>query len=146
MDRIKIYNNSDLRGAKKGINQNLYKKQWINNMIMYIAFSSKTHKLYAKILCKKFRHCAPVLCLKNKCVMYQFICPRKIVPISLTYRDINILKTYGWVFIKYKKTNIINDIINSNSLTCVQFTKLVCGIKNKSIQTPDALFNHLMKQ
>jgi hypothetical protein len=115
-------------------------------MIMYIAFSSKTHKLYAKILCKKFRHCAPVLCYKNKCVMYQFICPRKTVPISLTYRDINILKRYGWVFIKFNGKLITDNIKYNNSLTCVQFTKSFCGIKNKSIQTPDALFKYLIKR
>jgi len=114
-------------------------------MIIYIAFSQQTHKLYAKILCKKFRHCAPVLCLKNKYVLYQFVQYKKIVPITLKYRDIKILEKYGWIFIKINNNTCSNNITNNHSLTCVQFTKSVCGIKNKSIQTPDALLKHLKK-
>ena len=111
---------------------------------MYIAFSSQTHKLYAKILCRHFRHCAPILCYKNKYVMYQFVQPKKIIPIVLKYRDINILKTYGWYFVRYNSNKSV--VKKHLALTCVQFTKSICGIKNKSIQTPDALLKYLMKQ
>ena len=114
--------------------------------MIYIAFSSKTHKLYAKILCKKFRHCAPVLILKNKYIIYQFIHARKIVPITIKHRDINILTMHGWVFIKFDGKIITDKVIHNHALTCVQFTKLVCGIKNKTIQTPDALLKYLIKR
>jgi len=112
-------------------------------MILYIGFSTKTHKIYAKILCKKYRHCAPVLFYKNKCVIYQFVTPKKIVPITIKHRDINILKQYGWVFIKFNGKFIYKRATNNHALTCVQFTKSVCDIKNKAIQRPDALLKYI---
>lgn len=120
------------------INQNTKKVK--NTMELYIGFSTRTHKIYAKMFCKKFRHCAPVLFYKNKCVIYQFVKQNKIVPITIKHRDIKILQQYGWVFIKYNNKFILT---NTHALTCVQFTKASCGIKNKAIQRPDALFKYI---
>ncbi len=112
-------------------------------MIIYIGFSKNTHKLYAKILCKNFRHCAPVIINKKDVILYQFVNRKKIVPIQLKLRDINILAKYGWKFIKFKTKSFTPKTIKNKSLTCVQFTKNVCGIKNIFIQTPDQLFKFL---
>jgi len=111
----------------------------------YIGFSQKTHKLYAKILCKKFRHCAPVIVYKNKCVIYQFVRSGHIKPINIKPRDLGILERHGWVFIKYNKPFNREHIADNHAITCVQFTKSICKIKARTIQTPDALLKHINK-
>ena len=108
-------------------------------MITYIAFSKTSHKLYARILCRHFRHCAPVTENNNIFILYQFVNRKNIVPIQLKSRDIKILKRNGWQFIKYK--NNAMPIHIKKSLTCVQFTKKVLKISKIFIQTPDQLFN-----
>ena len=118
-------------------------KNKINIMIIYIGFSKITHKLYAKILCKKFRHCAPIIINKKNITLYQFVNRKKIVQIQLKLRDIKILERYDWKFIKYKAKNPPLKTIKNKSLTCVQFTKKVCGIQKIFIQTPDQLFKFL---
>lgn len=113
-------------------------------MIIYIGFSKKSHKLFTNIICREYKHCAPVIIEKNTCKMYQFTKHNKITVINLKYRDIEILKKYGWNFIKYdiKSTPNISDIY---AITCVQFTKTFCGIHNIVIQTPDAFLKYLIK-
>ena len=110
---------------------------------MYIGFSTNTHKLYAKILCKKFRHCAPIIVNKKHITLYQFVNRKKITPIQIKLRDIKILEKYGWKFIKYKTKNLTLKTTKNKSLTCVQFTKKICGIQKIFIQTPDQLFKFL---
>ena len=111
--------------------------------MIYIGFSKRSHKLYARILCKKFRHCAPVDIHGNKCLLYQFVHKNKIVIIPITKRDLSILSKYGWKFIKYNYSIAPKDIKTDKSWTCVQFTKRVCKIKNKRVQTPYDLFKYL---
>lgn len=111
--------------------------------MLYIGFSKKSHKLSAKILCKKYRHCAPVLITKEKCIIYQFVSYKKIVPIYIRPYDINTLKHFGWIFIKYNTKFDHRRVLNSKAFTCVQFTKHVLNIKNIMIQTPDALLKYL---
>lgn len=113
-------------------------------MIIYIGFSKRTHKIIAQLLCRNFKHCAPVVIHKNKCEIYQFTNPRTISVISVKKRDIKILEKYGWVFVKYdiKKLPKKSDIF---ALTCVQYTKKFCGIYQKNIQTPDDLLKYITK-
>lgn len=111
--------------------------------MIYIGFSTRSHKILARILCKKYRHCAPILIEKNNYILYQFIKYKKIVPIHLKNKDVNILKRFGWVFIKYKTKIIPEHISKTNAVTCVQFTKRILNIKNFTIQTPDALLKYL---
>ena len=110
-------------------------------MITYIAFSKTSHKLYARILCRRFRHCAPVIKTKTGFILYQFVNRKNIVPIRLKSRDIKILEHNGWIFIKHKTSAARIHI--KKSLTCVQFTKQVLGITGIFIQTPDQLFNFM---
>lgn len=114
--------------------------------MIYIGFSKNTNKLLSKILCHKFRHCAPILINNNKCIIYQFVKYKQIRTIPITKRDLKILKQYGWDFIKMNKKQNINNAIQTKPKTCVQFTKTACNIKCKRIQTPYSLYKYLMKK
>lgn len=115
-------------------------------MVMYIGFSTRTHKIHARIICKTYKHCAPVIITKNQAVLYQFIRPFHIVAIPIKIRDLTILKYYGWKFVKYNAKNTRTIKLNNNAITCVQFTKNACKIKNMRIQTPDKLLKYLTKK
>ena len=114
--------------------------------MLYIAFSKQTHKLFAKVFCRQFRHCAPIIQKQDKFILYQFIKHNNIAEIHLSERDIKILSTKGWKFVKYNTKFDRTRIKDKKSITCVQFTKSVCGIKNKRIITPDNLYKYLNKK
>ena len=104
--------------------------------MLYIGFSNYSNKFYAKIFCKKYKHCAPILVNKNNATIYQFVRINKIIK-----SDLKLLERHGWIFVKYH-----TNIKGNNSplcLTCVQFTKRACGIKNTKIQTPQKLLDYL---
>jgi len=112
--------------------------------MLYIGFSTVSHKLSARILCKHFRHCAPIIINNDKYILYQFVNKNNIAKIILTSRDLKILEHHGWKFIKYNGKIAHTRALKSKSIiTCVQFTKRFCGINKKTIQTPDALFRFL---
>ena len=111
--------------------------------MFYIGFSTQSHKISARLFCKKFRHCAPLYIGTKKCILYQFVSLKKITPIPIRRRDIKILSNHSWIFVKYKCKPNLKHALQAKNLTCVQFTKSVCNIKNKSIQTPDALFRYI---
>lgn len=111
--------------------------------MIYIGFSKKTHKLYARILCKRFKHCAPVIVRNNKYYLYQFVNRDDIGIITLKRRDLLILQQYGWVFVKCKYKPNLKYTKNNKTLTCVQFTKQMCGITDKKIITPYDLFKYV---
>ena len=115
-------------------------------MITYIGFSTKTHKILARILCHRFKHCAPIVVTKYKCEIYQFTKRKNITVIRIKKRDLKILKAYGWLFVKYPVKDIPQKAENIQAITCVQFTKKFCGIKNITIQTPDSLLKYLIKK
>ena len=112
--------------------------------MLYIGFSTKSRKIHAKLFCKQFKHCAPVVINKDTVIIYQFVRINKIVKITINKKDLSILEKYGWKFIKYSKD--IKRIPNPHYLTCVQFTKYMCGINNIKIQTTLALFEYLNKK
>ena len=113
-------------------------------MIIYIGFSSHTHKFISRILCKHFKHCAPVIVSQDKCEIYQFTKPGQITVIPIQQRDLKILEQYGWKFIKYNVNKL--NTSNIHALTCVQFTKTFCNIHKIYIQTPDALLKDINNQ
>lgn len=114
--------------------------------MIYIGFSKRSHKIFANMFCRHFKHCAPVIIEKNRCILYQFTNCNNIHKIYLSLRDLKILEKYGWEFIKLNQKNKPQNPIFFKSLTCVQFTKKFCGIKNIKIQTPDKLFMFLHKK
>lgn len=109
----------------------------------YIGFSTRSHKILPRIFCRHFKHCAPIIFYKNKYILFQFSNMYKINPIILCARDLKILERYGWKFIVYKQQIDLNAAMQTKSLTCVQFTKKFCKIKNIKIQTPDALLKYI---
>ncbi len=113
-------------------------------MIIYIGFSNRSYKLFANIICNKYKHCAPVIKNKDCYEMYQFTNRHTITIIQLQKRDIKILKRYGWVFIKYKSKYVCAQ--KTQPITCVQFTKQFCGIHKINIQTPDGLMKYLQNK
>lgn len=115
-------------------------------MIVYIGFSKKTHKLHARIICKEYKHCAPVVIIKNQAILYQFVRPFHIIALPIKKRDLEILKHHGWKFVKYTIKNASRIELNNHAITCVQFTKNLCRIKNIRIQTPDNLLKYLTHQ
>lgn len=112
-------------------------------MIIYIGFSKKTHKTLTRVVCRNFKHCAPVVIKKNKYKLYQFTNRKNINIIEMKKRDIKILEKYDWQFIKYNIKSVPQNALNIRALTCVQFTKRFCGIEKITIQTPDALLKYL---
>lgn len=112
--------------------------------MLYIGFSNYSNKFYAKIFCKKYKHCAPIVVNKNNATIYQFVHINKTVKINIKKSDLILLKQHGWKFIKYPTQ--IHEKRTPLCLTCVQFTKHTCGIKNIKIQTPEALLNYLNKK
>lgn len=111
--------------------------------MIYIGFSERSHKFLASVLCKQYKHCAPIIKKQNKYVLYQFTNTHKISFITLSKRDLNILEQYGWVFVKYNHKIDLYNAMHTKSFTCVQFTKKLCGIKDIRIQTPDSLLKHI---
>lgn len=110
--------------------------------MLYIGFSNYSKKIHAKILCKKFKHCAPIIINGDNVIIYQFVHTNKIAKIVIQKSDLKTLKKHGWIFVKYSLNNP-NITKGKHYLTCVQFTKDTCGIKNIKIQTPLALFKYL---
>ena len=110
--------------------------------MLYIGFPNYSKKIHAKIFCKKFKHCAPIIINGDNVIIYQFVHMNKIAKIIIQKSDLKILKKHGWIFIKLS-LNTENIIKKKHYLTCVQFTKDTCGIRNIKIQTPLALFKYL---
>jgi hypothetical protein len=112
--------------------------------MIIIAFSCKTSKLIPKILCRKYKHVAPIAVYKDKMVLYQFIRQNIVVKIHLRMSDISRLQMYGWKFIYL--TGDIPDTFNTKKCkTCVQITKRAICIKNWKIQTPNSLYKYLQR-
>jgi len=112
--------------------------------MLYIGFSNYSSKCYANILCKKYKHCAPVIINKKDVIIYQFIRINKVAKILVQKNDIKKLERHGWTFVKIASHT--RETLAEHCLTCVQFTKKMCGIKNITIQTPLALFNYLNRK
>lgn len=112
--------------------------------MLYIGFSNYSNKFYAKIFCKKYKHCAPIAVNKNNATIYQFVRVNKTVKIVIKKTDLKLLGKHGWFFIKYPKK--IKETSVPLCFTCVQYTKCVCGIKNVKIQTPQGLLDYLNKK
>ena len=112
--------------------------------MLYIGFSNYSNKFYAKIFCKQYKHCAPIVVNKNGAIIYQFVHINKTVKINIKKSGLKLLKQHGWTLIKYPIQ--LKEKHTMLCLTCVQFTKRVCGIKNIKIQTPSSLLNYLNKK
>lgn len=113
--------------------------------MIIIAFSNKTSKFIPNILCRKYKHVAPIVPRDNELIMYQFVAPGRIEKIKLHMRDIKILKIHGWDFIYIDGITPPHDFYPYCAKTCVDLTKRAIGIQNWRIQTPLGLFKELNK-
>ncbi len=113
--------------------------------MVIIAFSNKTSKILPRIFCRRFRHCAPIVCVERKLIMYQFTNIHNITPIELNNRDIRILRAHGWRFI-YVPIDVPDDFNPQYAYSCVDLSKHALGIKNKFTQTPYRLYKNIAPQ
>ena len=110
--------------------------------MVIIAFSRHTSKILPRVICRHFRHCAPILRYGNKLVMYQFTNTHNITKIDLQNRDIAILRTHGWRFI-YVPTDAPHDFDTIHAYSCVDLSKRALGIHRPFVQTPYALYKSI---
>ncbi len=113
--------------------------------MIIIAFSKHTSKILPRILCRRFRHCAPIICDKDNLIMYQFINRHHIEQIRLNQRDIAILRAHGWKFV-YISPNIKTNYDFTYAYSCVDLSKHAIGIRSVFIQTPDSLYKYLTQK
>lgn len=111
--------------------------------MIIIAFSNKTSKIIPNIVCRKYKHVAPIVPHNDKYIMYQFISPGKIKKIVLRLRDITVLHAYGWDFLYLENKDVSYNFAVYHARTCVDFTKRIIGLKNIFIQTPWKLYKTL---
>lgn len=107
--------------------------------MIIIAFSEKTSKILPRIVCRKFKHVAPIICKGEYLVMLQFVRPGVIEKIKLNNRDLSVLARFGWVFV-YLPIELPNDFSTCNIWSCVGLAKRATAIHAPIIQTPDALY------
>ena len=65
--------------------------------MIIIAFSNKTSKKFAQLVCRKFKHVAPIIPDGRFLIMYQFVRPGYVEKIKLGTRDLKILKAHGFI-------------------------------------------------
>jgi hypothetical protein len=111
--------------------------------MIIIAFSDKTSKILPRLICRKFKHVAPIAVHNDKLVMYQFVRRNICVKVHLRMKDIKILNKNGWRFI-YLTGDVPPNFNTKNVRTCVELTKRAIGLKSRLIQTPNALYKYLM--
>lgn len=112
--------------------------------MIIVAFSDKTSKILPRVFCGKWKHVAPIVALNDNLVMYQFVRCGRVEKISLKMRDIKILQSYGWRFV-YLPCALPHDFNPKDAKTCVEMTKRAIGIRCWHLQTPGALFRHLLR-
>lgn len=79
--------------------------------MILVGFSRNTSKLFPKIFCRKFKHCAPVFKVcDDMYIILQFVRRGYVAQISVNEHGINLLRAQGWEFI-----NLDNDACNSTA-------------------------------
>ena len=114
--------------------------------MIIIAFSENTSKFLPRILCRRFRHCAPIICDNKDLIMYQFVRYNHIAVIHLHARDIEILRSHGWKFIYISPDTPIDKFYPTFTYSCVGLCKHALGIRSIFIQTPYALYRYLTQK
>lgn len=117
---------------------------WDKKMII-IGFSGRTTNICWRVMCRRFRHVAPIVVIENKMYMYQFEKRGQIKQICVGERELKILGQYGWEFI-YMPSVFPICANTDNAYTCVDMTKQMIGIKNIWVQTPYRLYKMLIKK
>lgn len=115
--------------------------------MIIIAASNKTNKTLSRLLCKNWKHVAPIVANNDKLTLYQFTRAwRHATPIKLQWRDMKILEQHGWIFIPLSYTQTNTNIEKIRAVTCVAFTKRAIGLSDIKIQTPNQLIKATISQ
>lgn len=112
--------------------------------MVIIAFSEKTSKIFPRIICRKFKHCAPIIPVGRSMVMYQFTAPGRIAKIDINMHGIRRLRAAGWRFV-YMPCDAPIGFECDGALTCVDLSKRALRIHAPWLLTPDGLYMHLHK-
>lgn len=110
--------------------------------MIIVAFSDKTTKILPRLCCGQMKHVAPIAVHGMDLIMYQFVRHGCIRQIKLKMRDIKILGAHGWRFV-YMPRTLPQDFDAHTAWTCVQLTKQAIQMKNRLIQTPNALYDSI---
>lgn len=97
------------------------------------------------LICREFKHVAPILIKNNKKELWQFVKKNNIVKIPVNLRDLRLLHEYKWKFIVLSEI-YTKDVNLKKCYTCVQMTKQLIGIKKLYVQTPDGLYKKLKRE
>ena len=111
--------------------------------MIIIAFSNKTSKKFAQLVCRKFKHVAPIIPDGRFLIMYQFVRPGYVEKIKLSARDLKILKAHGWQFIYINGIDVPYDFNMRTAYSCVDLAKRAINMHNIFVQTPLALYKRL---
>lgn len=124
--------------------------------MVIIAFSKHTSKLLPRILCRQWRHCAPMVPVTAKdgrtWRMYQFVHTGNVQQIHISTRDMNILRKHGWTFICLADINITDEFCKwakngaRGCHSCVQLTRRAIRMKKPYIQTPNCLMRKIITE
>lgn len=112
--------------------------------MVIIAFSDKTSKILPRIVCRRFRHCAPIVPNGRNMIMYQFTAPGRITKIRINMHGIRRLGANGWRFVYVPcDAPALHDM--RGALSCVDLSKRALRIHAPCVQTPDGLYRYLNK-
>lgn len=111
--------------------------------MIIIAFSKKTSKILPNLICRKYKHVAPIIPDGKELIMHQFVRPGDVAKIKIQIRDLTILKSHGWDFVYIDGATLPRDYNAQYARTCVDLTKRILCIKNIFIQTPLALYKKI---
>lgn len=112
--------------------------------MIIIGFSEKTSKILPRIICRRFKHCAPIIPMGRDMIMYQFSSPGCITKIQINMHGIRRLQLHGWQFI-YLPIDAPAQFDLMNAFSCVDLSKRAIRMHAPGILTPDALYKHLQK-
>lgn len=114
---------------------------------MLIGFSDNTTKIIPRIFCGAPRHCAPIIQIdKNHFIMFQFVRRGNVAQIALNGRELKLLQSYGWQFIKILHTKYIPPMqIAHRAISCVDLCKRTLNIHAPFILTPKGLLKKLKR-
>lgn len=116
--------------------------------MIIIGFATNTSKILPRILCRHFRHAAPIAPTKNPkkpFIMYQYIKRRQIAKIELSPRDIKLLQNRGWRFV-YIPRDLPHGFNPMHAHSCVDLSKRAIGLDAPFIMRPDALYKYLCQK
>lgn len=111
--------------------------------MVIIAFSEKTSKILPRIICRRFKHCAPIVPAGRYMVLYQFCAPGHVTKIPLNMSGIRRLRANGWQFMYVPCDPPRN--FDQHAFSCVDLSKRALGMRALHVQTPDRLFKHLCR-